>query len=378
MRLPELVLLALLAVCSLYHLAALLAALGRARPRPGRNARPFTPPVSVLKPVRGLDPDFYAAIRSHAAQDYPEFELLFAVRDPADPAVGAIRRLAAEFPQRRIDVFFTSRDYGANAKVNSLERLRAECRYDILVINDSDILAGPDYLRRVVAPLEKKETGLVTCLYRGVPAGGLASVLEGLWISTDFQPGVLVARALGMRFALGATMALRRADLEQIGGFAPLADYLADDYQLGKAITARGFDIALSDCVVETMLPRQPWAENWRHRLRWGRTLRVCRPAGYAGMAITFAVPIVIAAVALQPSLWPEAMLCLGLRAAAAIAVGCMKLRDRAVVRYFLLIPLADLASFAVWAASLFGRRVVWRSQSFRLQRGGRLAKESS
>lgn len=378
MRLPELVLLALLAVCSLYHLAALLAALGRARPRPGRNARPFTPPVSVLKPVRGLDPDFYAAIRSHAAQDYPEFELLFAARDPADPAVGAIRRLAAEFPQRRIDVFFTGRDYGANAKVNSLERLRAECRYDILVVNDSDILAGPDYLRRVVAPLEKKETGLVTCLYRGVPAGGLASVLEALWISTDFQPGVLVARALGMRFALGATMALRRADLEQIGGFAPLADYLADDYQLGKAIAARGLDIALSDCVVETMLPRQSWAENWHHRLRWGRTLRVCRPAGYAGMAITFAVPIVIAAVALQPSLWPEAMLCLGLRAAAAIAVGCMKLRDRAVVRYFLLIPLADLASFAVWAASLFGRRVVWRSQSFRLKQGGRLVKESS
>lgn len=359
----------LLGACSLYYLAALLAALFFHAPR--RSA--FTPPVSILKPVRGLDPDFYACIRSHAAQDYPEFELLFAVRDPADPAIAEIRRLAAEFPRRRIELFLTERDFGPNDKVNGLERLRPECRYDVLVINDADIRVGPDYLRRVVAPLSDPGIGMVTCLYRGVPGGGLPSLLEALWISADFQPGVLVAGLLGIRVALGATMAIRRHQLDPAGGFAPLACYLADDYLLGKTIRDRGLAVALSDYVVETVLPRQGWRASWRHRLRWARTLRACRPAGYAGMLVTFAVPLALAALALAPAAWPAAAACLALRLGAAFGVGLGRLHDPLVARYFLLIPFADLLTFTLWLASFSGRRVEWQGASFRLDRDGRL-----
>lgn len=363
----------LLGACSLYYLAAILAAvLFRA---PKQNG--FTPPVSILKPVRGVDAQFYECIRSHAAQDYAEFELLFAAREETDPAVAEIRKLAAEFPERRIEVFFTEQEFGPNGKINSLERLRRECRHAVLLVDDSDIRVTPDYLRRVVAPLADPKVGLVTCLYRGVPeaAPGMASLLEALWIAADFQPGVLVARLLGMRFALGATMTLTRQRLEEIGGFAPLAPYLADDYLLGKALSERGLEIALSDYTVETMLPRQSWAASWQHRLRWARTLRACRPAGYAGLVVTFAVPLAMAALALAPAAWPMAAVAVALRFAAALAVGVGRLQDPVVARFFWLLPLADLATFAAWVVSFFGRDVVWRGEPFRIERDGRLTR---
>ncbi|HYM11648.1 MAG TPA: bacteriohopanetetrol glucosamine biosynthesis glycosyltransferase HpnI [Bryobacterales bacterium] len=371
MSLPALAFGLLLGASSLYYLAAILAAL--LSPAPEKNG--FAPPVSVLKPVRGLDPHFYECIRSHAAQDYPEFELLFAVRDPADPAVPEIRKLAAEFPARRIEVFFTDQEFGPNSKINSLERLRRECRCDALLVADSDIRVGPDYLRRVIEPLADPQVGLVTCPYRGVPGGGVASLLEALWISADFQPGVLVARLLGMRFALGATMALTRRRLDEIGGFAPLAPYLADDYLLGKALRERGLEIALSDYTVETMLPPQSWAASWQHRLRWARTLRACRPSGYAGLVVTFAVPLALAALAVDRSLWPMAAVAVALRFAAVLSVGVARLRDPVVARYFWLLPLADLLALAAWLASFSGRKVVWRGEPFRIERDGRLTR---
>jgi len=360
----------LLSASGLYYLAALYASLGC---RPRRQASPFSPPVSVLKPARGREPDLLSCARSQAAQRYPDFEILFAVSDPADPAIAEVRALAGEFPRRRIEVFLTDRRFGPNDKVNGLERLRRESRSALLVINDSDIRVDPDYLRRVVAPLADPSIGLVTSLYRGAPQGGLPALLEALWISTDFQVGALVARLLGIRFALGATLALRREDLDRAGGFAPLAGYLADDYQLGRWISDRGLRIELAEGAVETVLPRQGWGESWRRRIRWGRTLRACRPWGYAGTLVTFAAPLGAAAVAVDPSLWPLATACLALRLAAAFAIGARLLGDPAARRYFFLIPLADLASFLVWAGSLFGRGVVWGGQRFRLTGDGRL-----
>jgi len=383
----------LLGACSLYYLAALIAGLsfrthsfpcsrspGTSLQAPAGNV--FTAPVSMLKPVRGLDPDFYGAIHSHAAQDYPEFEILFAVSDAADPAVPEIRRLAAAFPARRIELFVTDRYYGPNAKVNSLERLLREARHEILVISDSDIHVAPDYLRRIVAPLAQPSVGLVTCPYRGVPqicghpklGAYLAAVLESLWISTDFHAGVLVARVLGLSFALGATMVVRRSAIEKAGGFGPLAAYLADDYQLSQAIALPGSKIVLSDCVVETTLPVESWSRSWEHRVRWARTLHVCRPGGYAGLIVTFAVPLSLAALTIRFSLWPLAAACVLLRLLAAYVVAVRRLRDRlASSVYFLLIPLADLVSLAVWVASFFGRTVVWRGEKFRLNRSGEL-----
>jgi ceramide glucosyltransferase len=356
-------------ISGIYYLAALVAVLARRKPQ--RSS--FAPPVSILKPVRGRDRDFYPCIRSFAAQEYPEFELLFAVKDPADPALEEIRRLAAEFPARRIQVFVTEREYGPNDKVNGLERLRGEARHDVLVVSDSDIQVGPEYLRRVIAPLADPSVGLVTCLYRGVLARGWPSLLEGLWISTDFQVSVLVARLLGVRFALGATMAFRRSDLDRIGGFAPLAEYLADDYRLGQSISEQGLEIVLSDYVVDTVLPADNWRASWRHRLRWARTLRACRPWGYAGALVTFAVPLSLAALAAWPAWWPLAAASLGLRLAAALAVGAAVLRDPLVLVCLPLAPLADLVSFAVWVASFFGRDVTWRGARFRLDGAGRM-----
>ena len=194
-----------------------------------------------------------------------------------------------------------------------------------------------------------------------------------LFRSTDFQLGVVVARLLGVRFALGATIVLRRGQLDQAGGFAALAPYLADDYMLGKAISDRGSRIVLSDYVVETVLPRETWGTSWRHRLRWSRTLRVCRPGGYAGLLLTFAVPLSAAALAAAPSWWPLAAGAMTLRVAAAMAVGARLLGDPLVPRYIFLLPLADLFSFALWIASFFGRQVVWRGDRFRLEPSGRL-----
>jgi ceramide glucosyltransferase len=358
----------LLAAGLVYYLAALYAALRFRGPRP--TAPASTPPVSLLKPVSGCDREFYSCIRSFAAQDYPEFELLFAVRDPADPAIPEIRRLAAEFPDRRIEVFLTDRDYGPNAKVNGMEALRGKARHEILLVSDADIRVEPGYLQRVVAPLADPAVTMVTCPYRGAPAAGLGSILEALWISTDFQPSVLVARLLGIEAALGATMVFRRADLDRIGGFAPLAAYLADDYQLGHALAGR---IVLSDCPVETVLSDSSWAAAWSHRLRWGRTLRVCRPAGYAGVLITFAIPLALLTWAMAPQWWLVALTCVALRFLVAWLVASRILRDAAFARYWPLLPVSDGVSFAIWLASLFGRTVVWRGTRFRLRSDGRL-----
>jgi ceramide glucosyltransferase len=210
-------------------------------------------------------------------------------------------------------------------------------------------------------------------MYRGVAGGGLAAMLEALWISTDFHVGVLVARLLGIPFALGATMALRRSDLDSIGGFGPLAAYLADDYLLGQALRRKGARIMLCDYVVETMLPRESWRSSWRHRIRWNRTLRACRPGGYAGLLVTFAVPLGIGAVAISPALWPLAIACCSLRLLTGWVVGWSKLQDRAARLYIWLLPLSDVFSFLLWIASFFGRRVEWRGAQFELEPDGRL-----
>jgi len=365
-----LVLWALVAASAAYYLTALLAALFF---RPPRGAS-FAPPVSILKPVCGRDRDFYSCIRSHAVQDYSgDLELLFAARNAGDEAVADIRRLAEEFPNRRIELFFTDREYGPNDKVNALERLRRECRGEVLLIDDSDIRVGADYVRRVMGPLEDPGAGLVTCQFRGVPGRGLPSLLEALWIATDFQVSVLVARLLRVPFALGATLALRRRDLERIGGFGPLAGYLADDYRLGLAIRDLGLRIELSDQVVETVLLEDSWPASWRHRLRWGRTLRACRPGGYLGMAVTFTAPLSVAALAVEPSAWPLAVVALTARWAAGIFVAAGRLRDPKAGRYLWLMPFGDLVSLGVWIGSLFGSTVEWRGTRFRLTADGRI-----
>jgi ceramide glucosyltransferase len=356
-------------LAGIYHLIALVAVLRRAWTRHARQFG-FHPPVSILKPVHGRDEQFYAAIRSHARLDYSEYEILFGLSDPQDAAREDIERLAAEFPKRAIRLMDCPRNM-PNGKVSTLAELARMARYPVLVINDSDIVVEPDYLRHVVAPLERPKIGLVTCLYRATGSSWPAR-WEALGISTDFAPGVLVARAIGIaEFALGSTMALRAADLERIGGFAAIGDYLADDYQLGRHIAALGYRIYLARAVVETGLSDATWGEVWRHQVRWSRTIRVSRAAGYFGYAITNAS--VWATLAAAAGAWRVAVAALAIRLLAGAATGGLVLRDRDAVRLWFLIPFRDLWGFAVWLAGFAGSTVEWRGLKLRLNREGRI-----
>src|SRR2546421_10725042 len=215
------------------------------------------PPVSILKPLKGIDPQIYESFGSHCLQEYEEYEIIFGVSDPNDPAVASVEKLQREFPDRQIRLVVCPKILGTNVKVSNLVQMLPEARYEHLVVNDSDIRVERDYLQRVMAPLADEKVGMVTCLYRGVATSTFSSRLEALGINTDFFAGVLAARQLegGIRFGLGSTLAFRRAELARVGGFESLLDYLADDYELGKRIAGLGPDVVLSDSVVETHLP---------------------------------------------------------------------------------------------------------------------------
>jgi ceramide glucosyltransferase len=331
-------------------------------------ASDWAPPISILKPVHGRDPRFYDAIRSHATQDYPEFELLFGLTNPQDPAIEDIERLRREFPARRIEIFLVKTD-APNAKVGVLAELAQHARHELLLVNDSDIVVEPGYLRTVVAPLRDPKIGLVTCLYRA-HSESWPSHFEALGIATEFAPSVLVARLLGQaEFALGSTMVFRAEALQRIGGFPAIAKYVADDYQLGFHIRQLGYRIEFAPVVVETNLGAASWGDTWRHQLRWSRTIRVSRPGGYYGYAVTHAT--LWALVAFAAHEWWIGTAALAIRMIAGILAGAVILRDPGVWTRFWLIPLRDLFGFAVWAAGAFGNRVQWRDRSLVLLPGG-------
>ncbi len=343
----------------------------------------FTPPVSVLKPVRGADPEAYENFRSHTLQDYPQYEIVFGVADAADPVVSVIERLMREHPRHQIRLVVCPKSLGANRKVSSLIQMLAEARHQHLVIADSDIRVPPDYLRRVLAPLADPGVGMVTCLYRGVPAATLGSRLEAITTAAQFAPGVLAARLLdgGLRFALGSTIATSRTALGKMGGLEPLVDHLADDYELGARTAAAGLKVVLSDLVVDHYVPGYSLRGFLQHQLRWGRGMRQSRPAGYAGLFVTYLLVWALAAAAAL-SFFPEAapsfsqvaaaILTAGIafRLAVVYRVGIRALGDRGLWRSLWLLPLSDFLGLLVWAGSYSGRQVTWRGEKFLLEKG--------
>jgi ceramide glucosyltransferase len=356
-----------LAATAYYLLALVAAARWKRHPLPRRAPRPA---VSILKPLHGRDPRLYEALRSHALQDYPEFEILFGTTDPRDPALEDAERLRREFPACPIEITVVSTD-APNAKAGVLAALARQARYPVLLVNDSDIIVDPGYLEAVTAPLEEPRIGLVTCLYRA-EASSPAARLEALGIATEFAPSVLVARLLGVaEFALGSTMAFRADLLQKSGGFEAIFDYIADDYQLGLRINRLGYHIHFAPVVVATDLGAGTWGEVWRHQLRWSRTIRVSRPGGYYGYAVTHAT--FWALVAFAAGAWWAGCLALAVRIAAGVAVGAGILGDRHVAKSFWLIPFRDLFGFAVWLAGAFGSRVAWRDQQLKLRPDGRI-----
>jgi ceramide glucosyltransferase len=352
-----------------YYMLALIAAAQWGRTKAARTDGP-RPAVSILKPIRGRDPAFYAAIRSHAEQDYPEFELVFGVSNPHDPAIEDIERLRREFPLVPISLHVVLTE-APNGKAGVLAELSRQARHAVLVVNDSDITVPPGYLAAVTAPLADPAIGLVTCLYRAA-ASSPAARWEALGIATEFAPSVLVARLLGVaEFALGSTMAFRAETLRAAGGFEAIFDYLADDYQLGRRIHERGYRIVFAPAVVETHLGAGSFRDVWRHQVRWSRTIRVSRPSGYFGYVVTHAT--LWSLVALAAGVWWAAALALGLRMAAGVWIGAGILGDRAVARNFWLIPFRDLLGFGVWIAGLAGHTVEWRGLRLRLRSDGRI-----
>ncbi|MGA9509759.1 MAG: bacteriohopanetetrol glucosamine biosynthesis glycosyltransferase HpnI [Candidatus Sulfotelmatobacter sp.] len=333
------------------------------------------PPVSILKPLKGSDPEIYECFRSHCLQRYPEYEIIFGVSDADDPAVESVKSLQLEFPDRRIKLVVSPKILGANVKVSNLAQMLPEARYEHLIVNDSDIRVEPDYLRQVITPLFDSRIGMVTCLYRGVATPTLGSRLEALGISTDFCAAVLAARQLegGIRFGLGSTLAFRRVELEKIGGFASIVNHLADDYELGKRIAELGLAIKLSDVVVETYLPAYGLKDFFAHQLRWSRGVRDARAGGYFGLVFTFGSLWALLALATGGTkLWSWGLLgsTIFLRFAVAVVLGGKVLRDRQVLKYLWLIPLRDLIAVMVWIVSLGGHTVTWRGDTFRLKNG--------
>jgi ceramide glucosyltransferase len=354
--------------------AALLAALRFAR---REIAAPLDgPPVSVLKPLRGAEPGLAENLRSFADQDYPEFQIVLGVRDRTDAALPVARALIAARPQRDIKLVVDSRAGGSNLKVANLENMLPSARHDVIVLADSDMRVTRDYLAVVAAPLTDPATGIVTCLYKAVPDGGLWSRLAALHINFGFLPGALVGdwmRVGGGCF--GATIALRREVLERIGGFGRVRNELADDHRMGSAVRGLGLAAVLSPYVVENRVSEPSLASLWRHELRWARTSRAMAPSGVAGSIVTHTV--VLAALA--------ALLCEPI-AAGALLGGSLLLRwgsAAAIARWLdlprdglWLLPLRDVLSFAVFLGSFCGRSVQWRDQAFRVEPGGRLRLE--
>jgi len=336
---------------------------------------PALPPVSILKPLKGTDPEIDASFRSHCLQDYPDYEIIFGVSDPADPAVASVERLQREFPERTIRLVICPAKLGTNVKVSNLAQMLPWAGHEILLVSDSDIRAERDYLRRIVEPLANSKTGMVTCLYRGSAGPTLGSRLESLGISADFCAGVLAARQLegGLRFSLGSTLLFRRADLEKIGGFEAIVDYLADDYELGKRIFQLGLGVELSDAVVETHLPAYSLHEFFSHQLRWARAVRDSRAAGYLGLVFTFGlIWAALAVITARGAAWAWLFLAVTfvLRLAVALIVGGAVLGDRTVFQNLWLLPLRDLVAVMVWLASFAGHTVSWRGEHFELKNG--------
>jgi ceramide glucosyltransferase len=354
-----------------YQIAAIAAALRYLIHN--RQRRAYAPAVSILKPVNGLDEALEGALRSHLEQDYGEYEVLVGVASPEDPAAPLVRRLLAEHPEVEARLVICGTE-APNAKAGKLIDLEREARYPILLVNDSDITVPRDYLEKVVAPLGDRNTGLVTCPYRA-EAGSLAGRWEAFGIATDFIPSTLVALLVGVReFGLGSTLCFRREDLRTIGGFESVCEYIADDYQLARRITALGMRAYMSEIVVATHLNSPSWAQVWKHQIRWGRTIRVSRGDGYLGLPVTHAgVWGLLLFAAGRPDLGVALWLA---RAAMAYCGGFGALRYWPAL---LLAPLAvawDVFAFAVWLTAMRGDTVVWRSGRMRLSADGKIVEK--
>jgi len=351
-----------------YSLLQVLAALRYLATRP--PALLAAEPISILKPLAGLDLNLESNLRTFFEQDYPAFEILFAVRSEADPAVKVVTRLQRQYPSVPSRLVITGEPPYPNAKVFSLDRMLDAAAHDLVVMSDSDIRVTNDLLRTIAAEFQDTHLGVATCPYCAVAGPSLWSRLEAIGMNTDFWGSALVARMLeGMQFAVGPTIAARRTVLQSIGGFERLKDYLAEDFVLGKFAADAGHGVILSSFVVEHHIGSATFRQNVEHRLRWNRSTRRSRPAGYFGQLFTMPLPLALLVVAASPGWWPVLPIVGIVRAAAAYMISSRVLRAKI---NWLLLPVEDMLGFCFWIAGFFGNTISWRGRRYRLFSDGR------
>jgi ceramide glucosyltransferase len=371
---PPVVILGLAAIPFIYYFIALYSSWRFFRQPPEAPHADFTPPVSILKPIRGIDPDAYENFSSFCRQDYPEYEILFCVSDREDPVLPVIERLQREFPERRIEVFFGSGRTAANDKVAKLARMVEEARYEYVVINDSDVRARPDYLRSVIAPLHDFSVGATTCLYASVGEKSISDGLQTVGMLSDFYAGVLVAWQLdGVKFALGPTIATTRGHLAGFGGYPAIENRPADDLLVGRLIAEQGLEVRLLPYVVDTVADFQSLRELVHKRLRWIVVMRHMRPWGHLGLLLTQGLPWSLAAIAVHPTA-AVAFGYLGtyfaLRCAITWLIGSYGMKRPAQWKHLPLIAVWDALAFAIWVASFLRRSIRWRGADYYIREG--------
>lgn len=343
------------------------------------------PGVSVLKPVHGLEPSLRENLESYFRQDYPKYELIFCARTRDDAALRVVDELIAQYPQVDVCIVTCGEPPAANAKVHSLATMLERAKYQLLIFSDSDVWAAPEYVRTVSAPLNNRSVGVANCLYRGVPMGGVWSLLDALGMTVEMPAGALIARMLeGMKFALGPTLATRKEVIEKLGGLRQFEDYCAEDFELGRLADAAGYRVLMSSHVVEHMAVSGGFSKTLAHQVRWMLSTRFSRPAGHAGTIFTFAAPFgllgLLAGILLAHPWLGAALLAWSWanRAVQAVVIGWDTLRDRVSLHYAWLYWLRDLQGFIVWCASYLGNEVTWRGERYRLTTGGKMVKVTS
>jgi ceramide glucosyltransferase len=359
-----------IAACSMvYAIAACIATSARIRAEPPLATD--LPPVTILKPLCGAEPETYDCLRSFCEQAYPTFQVIFGVRDANDPAVAVVERLQREFPQRDLRMAVDRRQHGSSRKVSNLINMMPLARHDFFVLSDSDVWVKPDYLAKVVAPLLDAGVGVVTCGYRGNPRTGLWPLLGSMFINDWFMPSVRVAAMGGSRaFAFGVTIAIRRQVLAGIGGFVSIADQLADDYRLGELTRNLGLRTVLSDVVVETCVAERSFGQLVRHELRWLRTIRALRPVAYAFSFVTFGLPVAALGALFSGGAAPVVAM-FAVTACARILVHLSVRRPGSALYHLAILPCRDVLSLMLWMWSFVTRHVRWRDELYRVCRDG-------
>jgi ceramide glucosyltransferase len=359
-----------------YYVVAMLAGVRFFRRERAKSLPDFHPPISILKPVRGVDFASYQNFASFCRQNYPEYEILFCVNELSDPAVPVIKKVMADFPKRRIRILADAKQFGANRKVSNLALLVREAEHEILAQSDGDVRVGPNYLREMAAAFQNSDVGVVSCFYRGIAQTNLLAELEAVGAASDFFPGALVADWMeGVTFALGASVTTTKTWLANIGGYESFADALADDYEIGNRVHKAGGKVLLSREAVSTMYPAQSLRGFWQHQVRWARTVRMVRPGSYVGLIVTHGLPWTILAALVAPGAWVAGAYLAGylfVRLAMAWVVGVWGVKDDVLRRKLWLVPFRDAVHFVVWLAGFVSNHVNWSGVNYEI-RGGKM-----